>query len=235
MNESASASDGLATDNILTIDGPSGAGKGSIAQLAAAKLGWHLLDSGALYRLTALSAVRQGVSFEDENALAELAENLGVRFEPSTFGEPVQVILAGEDVTRELRTETAGNNASKVAPLAKVRQALLQRQRDFAKMPGLVADGRDMGTVVFPQAKFKVFLSASAQARAERRYKQLKDKGEDVKIAPLLKEIEERDARDIGRKNAPLKAAEDALVIDSTNFSIQEVLDQVLAFIESKR
>ena len=235
MNGSASTSDSGTTDNILTIDGPSGAGKGSIAQLVAAKLGWHLLDSGALYRLTALSAARHGVSFEDEAGLAEIAANLDVRFEPSDFGEPVQVILAGENVTRELRTETAGNNASKVAPLAQVRAALLQRQRDFAKPPGVVADGRDMGTVVFPHAKYKIFLSASAQARAERRYKQLKEKGEDVKIAPLLKEIEERDARDIGRKNAPLKAADDALVIDSTDFSIQEVLDQVLAFIESKR
>jgi cytidylate kinase len=235
MADSVSVTDSLVCDDILTIDGPSGAGKGSIAQLVAARLGWHLLDSGALYRLTALSAERNGVSFEDESALANIAANLDVRFEPSGFGEPVQVILAGENVTRELRTETAGNNASKVAPLAAVRAALLQRQRDFARSPGLVADGRDMGTVVFPDAKYKVFLSASAQARAERRYKQLKEKGEDVKIAPLLKEIEERDARDMGRKNAPLRAADDALVIDSTDFSIQEVLDQVLAYIESKR
>ena len=221
--------------NILTIDGPSGAGKGSIAQLVAKQLGWHLLDSGALYRLTALAAIRQGVAFEDEAGLANIAANLDVSFEPSEYGEPVQVILSGENVTRALRMETAGNNASKVAPLAGVRAALLERQRDFARESGLVADGRDMGTVVFPQAKFKVFLSASAQARAERRYKQLKEKGEDVKIAPLLKEIEERDARDMGRKNAPLKAAEDALVIDSTDYSIEEVLDQVLAFIASKR
>ncbi len=220
---------------ILTIDGPSGAGKGSIAQLVSKKLGWHLLDSGALYRLTALSALKKGVSFENEAALADIAGQLDVQFEPSEFGEPVQVILSGENVTRELRTETAGNNASKVAPLAKVRAALLQRQRDFACAPGLVADGRDMGTVVFPHAKYKIFLSASAEARAQRRFKQLKEKGEDVKIAPLLKEIEERDARDMGRSNAPLRAAEDALVIDSTDFSIQEVLDQVLEFIESKR
>lgn len=235
MSESSAEAVYVPCDNILTIDGPSGAGKGSIAQLVAKRLGWYLLDSGALYRLTALSAERNGVSFDDETALADIAANLDVKFEPSEYGEPVQVILFGENVTRALRTETAGNNASKVAPLAGVRAALLERQRDFARAPGLVADGRDMGTVVFPDAKYKVFLSASAQARAERRYKQLKEKGEDVKIAPLLKEIEERDARDMGRKNAPLVAADDALVIDSTDFSIQEVLDQVLAYIASKR
>lgn len=220
---------------ILTIDGPSGAGKGTIAQLIAKRLGWHLLDSGALYRLTALSAEKAGVALDDEIALVEIAGQLDVSFEPSGFGEPVQVLLAGENVTRELRAETAGNNASKIAPLAGVREALLQRQRDFARQPGLVADGRDMGTVVFPYAKYKVFLSASAQARAERRCKQLKEKGEGVKVARLLKEIEERDARDMGRKNAPLRPADDALVIDSTDFSIQEVLDKVLVFIESKQ
>lgn len=219
---------------VLTIDGPSGAGKGSIAHLISKKLGWHLLDSGALYRLTALSAQKQGVSFEDELSLSNIAAKLEVEFQPSGFGEPVQVILSGENVTNELRLETTGNNASKIAPLAGVRAALLQRQKDFALAPGLVADGRDMGTVVFPDAKYKIFLSASAQARAERRYKQLKDKGEDVKIAPLLKEIEERDERDMGRKNAPLKPAKDALLIDSTDFSIEEVLSKVIEHIASK-
>ena len=222
------------TCNVLTIDGPSGAGKGSIAQLVSRKLGWNLLDSGALYRLTALSAQKQGISFEDEEALVKIAEKLNVTFKPSGFGEPVQVILDGEDVTRDLRLESTGNNASKIAPLAGVRAALLQRQRDFAVPPGLVADGRDMGTVVFPNAKYKIFLSASAQARAERRFKQLKDKGEDVKIAPLLREIEERDERDMGRKNSPLKPAEDALLIDSTDFSIDEVMEKVIKFIESR-
>jgi len=220
--------------SVLTIDGPSGSGKGSIAQLVAKRLGWHLLDSGALYRLTALSATEQGVKFDDEVGLAGVAENLDVEFLPSEFGEPVSVLLAGKDVTNEIRTEVAGNNASKIAPLASVRRALLQRQRDFSKAPGLVADGRDMGTVVFPAAEFKVFMTASARARAERRYKQLKNKGEDVKIAPLLKEIEERDARDIGRANAPLKAADDAQVIDTTQFSIEEVLSQVLGLIGSE-
>ncbi len=216
---------------VLTIDGPSGAGKGSIAQLVAKALGWSLLDSGALYRLTALSAKRQNVSLDDEQALAKVAEGLVVEFLPSEFGEPVKVLLNGDDVTNEIRTEVAGNDASKIAPLAGVRKALLQRQRDFSTETGLVADGRDMGTVVFPQAEYKVFMTASAEERAERRYNQLKTKGEDVSIAALLKEIEERDARDMGRKNAPLKAASDAEVIDTTRFSIEEVLAQVMSLI----
>jgi len=223
---------------VLTIDGPSGAGKGSIAQLVAKKLGWSLLDSGALYRLTALSAIKQGVSFEDEQALAVVAQGLNVEFLPSEFGQPVKVLLDGVDVTSEIRTETAGNNASKIAPLAGVRAALLQRQRDFSTSKGLVADGRDMGTVVFPVADYKVFMTASAEERAERRYNQLKNKNgqlksedKDVSIAALKKEIEERDARDMGRKNAPLKAADDAKVIDTTRFSIEEVLEQVMGLI----
>ena len=219
---------------VLTIDGPSGAGKGSIAQLVAKQLGWSLLDSGALYRLTALAASHAGVPFDDEDALARVAQSLKVEFVPSAYGEPVKVLLDGHDVTGEIRTETAGNNASKVAPLAAVRAALLQRQRDFAVGHGVVADGRDMGTVVFPNADYKIFMTASAQERAERRYKQLKAKGEDVKIAPLLREIEERDARDMGRKNAPLKPAEDAYLIDTTGLSIEEVLKKVVGFIEGK-
>ncbi len=220
---------------VLTIDGPSGAGKGSIAQLVAQKLGWHLLDSGALYRLTALAAAKLGVSFSDEESLAEVAQKLDVEFVPSEYGEPVRVLLGGEDVTNDIRTEHVGNDASKIAPLTGVRAALLQRQRDFAREPGLVADGRDMGTVVFPSATVKIFMTASAQERAERRYKQLKDKGEDVKIAPLLKEIEERDARDMGRKNAPLKAADDAHVIDTTGISIDEVLEKVMGLVAAKQ
>ncbi len=219
------------TPPVLTIDGPSGSGKGSIAQLVARQLGWHLLDSGALYRLTALAAVRQGIDLADEQAVAECAAGLDIEFLPSEFGEPVKVVMAGEDVTREIRTETAGNNASKVAALQSVRAALLQRQRDFLVAPGLVADGRDMGTVVFPDAPFKVFMIASAQARAERRYKQLKAQGEDVRIATLLREIEERDARDMGRKNAPLKPADDAVTIDTTDLSIDQVLARVMSLI----
>ena len=172
---------------VLTIDGPSGSGKGSICQLVAKKLGWHLLDSGALYRLTALAASRKGIDLQDESAVAECASALDIEFKASNFGEPVKVMLQGEDVSKELRTETCGNNASIVAALPQVRAALLQRQRDFRMAPGLVADGRDMGTVVFPDAPVKVFMIASAEARAERRFKQLKAQGEDVRIATLLR------------------------------------------------
>ncbi|KZZ81817.1 cytidylate kinase, partial [Oleiphilus sp. HI0133] len=169
--------------------------------------------------------------FGDEAGLASLAATLDCEFKASEDGEPVRVFLGGEDVTSELRLETTGNNASKVAVLPKVREALLQRQRDFQQLPGLVADGRDMGTVVFPEAPFKVFLTASAQARAERRHQQLKAQGEDVKIATLLQEIEARDARDMGRKAAPLKAADDAIIIDTTEFSIEQVLEKVLSLV----
>jgi len=213
---------------VLTIDGPSGSGKGTLSQVVARKLGWHLLDSGALYRLTAHAAVRKGLDMSDVQGVAECAASLDVTFLPTEFGEPVAVKLDGETVTREIRSETAGNNASKVAVMPEVRAALLQRQRDFQKPPGLVADGRDMGTVVFPNADVKVFLIASAQARAERRLKQLKGQGEDVKIATLLREIEERDDRDMNRKNAPLRPADDAVTIDTTDLSIEQVVASVM-------
>jgi len=217
---------------VLTIDGPSGSGKGSITQMVAKHLGWHILDSGALYRLTALAAERGGVALDDAPALALIARGLDIEFLASSEGEPVKVVLGGEDVSQALRLETTGNNASKVAVLTEVREALLQRQKDFRQGPGLVADGRDMGTVVFPDAPYKVFLTASAQARAERRYQQLKQQGEDVRIATLLREIEQRDARDMGRKAAPLKAADDAVTIDTTAFSIDQVLKKVLSLID---
>ncbi|WP_404363379.1 (d)CMP kinase [Marinobacter sp.] len=214
---------------VITVDGPGGAGKGTITQMLARQLGWHLLDSGALYRLTALAALRRGVSLEDVDRLVEVAAALDVAFEPTAPGEPVRVFLEGEDVTSEVRTEACGDNASQVAVIQPVRDALLQRQRDFQQAPGLVADGRDMGTVVFPEADTKIFLTASAEVRAERRYRQLKDAGVDVNIETLLEEIRARDERDMNRSAAPLRPAEDAQVIDSTGLSIEEVLDRVMA------
>lgn len=214
---------------VITVDGPGGSGKGTVTQMLAKTLGFHLLDSGALYRLTALAAVRQGVSLDDEAALVDVAASLDVAFEPTPAGEPVKVILAGEDVTSDIRTETCGDNASRVAVMQPVRDALLQRQRDFRKAPGLVADGRDMGTVIFPDAPVKIFLTASAEERARRRYSQLKDAGVDVNIDALLEEIRVRDERDMNRSAAPLKPADDAQVIDSTGLSIEEVLERCVA------
>ncbi|BAX52655.1 Cytidylate kinase [Photobacterium damselae subsp. piscicida] len=217
---------------VITVDGPSGAGKGTLCMLLAEKLGWNLLDSGAIYRVLALAAIHHDVDLESEDALVPLAANLDVQFVAE--GELVKVILEGEDVSNTLRTEKVGNTASKVAALPRVREALLRRQRAFSEAPGLVADGRDMGTVVFPSAEVKIFLDASAEERANRRMNQLQKKGLDVNFDSLLSEIQERDYRDRNRAVAPLRPAEDALTIDSTELTIEEVLAQVVAFVESK-
>lgn len=213
---------------VITVDGPSGVGKGTISQLLTQRFGWHFLDSGALYRLTALAARRQGVGFDDAAGLARVARELPVEFRPQAVGD-LQIFLYGQEVSREIRTEQAGNDASRVAAVPAVREALLARQRAFRQAPGLVADGRDMGTTVFPDAPLKIFLTASAEVRAERRYKQLKEKGLDANLHSLFIEIAERDERDRNRSVSPLKPAEDAVVIDTSTLGIEEVLAVVLA------
>ncbi|CEO39691.1 (d)CMP kinase [Photobacterium kishitanii] len=217
---------------VITVDGPSGAGKGTLCMLLAEKLGWNLLDSGAIYRVLALAALHHGVDTESEEALVPLAAHLDVQFVAE--GELVRVILEGEDVSDTLRTEKVGNAASKVAALPRVREALLRRQRAFSEQPGLVADGRDMGTVVFTSAEVKIFLDASAEERATRRMNQLQKKGLDVSFSSLLSEIQERDYRDRNRAVAPLRPADDALVLDSTEMSIEQVLEKVLAYVDAK-
>ncbi|MBV2120771.1 MAG: (d)CMP kinase [Candidatus Thiodiazotropha sp. (ex Ctena orbiculata)] len=207
---------------VITIDGPSGSGKGTLASRVAERLGWRLLDSGAIYRVLGLVVERAGISFENADKVAELAKNLDLTFEQG------KVLLGQDNVADAIRTETAGNAASKVAAIPQVRQALLDWQQSYAKAPGLVADGRDMGTVVFPTAEVKIFLTASVEERALRRYKQLKEKGLSVNLADLTDEIKERDERDSGRTVAPLKAASDAWQLDSTQFSADEVYQQVM-------
>jgi CMP/dCMP kinase len=213
--------------SVITIDGPSGSGKGTISRAVARSLGWALLDSGALYRLVALAARRASIGLEDAGLLGSLAERFNIRFGSNESGEEV-VWLDDEDVTRAIRTEGAGNDASKVAALAPVRAALLERQRRFAVPPGLVADGRDMGTVVFPQAKVKIFLTASPAERALRRYKQLKEKGVTANLAALSLEIAERDERDSTRSASPLVASADATMLDTTGMSVDDVVGRVL-------
>ncbi|MDH5785292.1 MAG: (d)CMP kinase [Chromatiales bacterium] len=212
---------------VITVDGPSGVGKGTISHLLAQHFGFHFLDSGALYRLTALAALRRGVDLTDEGAVAAIATNLDVVFLHDSSGE-VKILLENQDVSLDIRTEKAGNNASKVAVLPAVRAALLQRQRDFAEAPGLVADGRDMGTTVFSQASVKLFLTASAEVRAERRYKQLIEKGLDANLRGLIEEIEQRDERDRSRSTSPLRPADDAITLDTSNRSIEEVFAEAL-------
>lgn len=215
---------------VVTIDGPSGVGKGTISQLLADRLGWNFLDSGALYRLVGLAARRHAIALDDAPRLRGLSLALDVRFIAQPAGSP-KIILEGQEVTDEIRTESAGNDASKVAAILDVREALLQRQRDFRRPPGLVADGRDMGTTVFPDAGVKIFLTATAEARAERRYKQLKEKGLSVNVSALLSEIAERDERDRGRSASPLRPADDAFLIDTSTLGIQEVFAKVMEIV----
>ncbi|AHG81795.1 Cytidylate kinase [Bibersteinia trehalosi USDA-ARS-USMARC-188] len=215
---------------VITVDGPSGAGKGTLCHALAEKLNFEFLDSGAIYRILALAALKQAVSLDDENALATLALHLNVKFVPEQ-GE-IKVILNGENVGDQIRTAEAGQNASKVAVFPKVREALLQRQRDFSTERGLIADGRDMGTIVFPDAQIKFFLDASAEERTKRRVKQLQEKGFNANFDEILAEIKERDYRDRNRPVAPLVPADDALILDSTYLSIEEVIQQALAYID---
>jgi len=215
---------------VVTIDGPSGSGKGTIARRVAGQLGWHLLDSGALYRLVALAASENGISLDNIAALVELAADLDVVFGSDTAGEE-QILLQGRDVTKQIRTEDCGTGASAVAALPAVRNALLGLQRGFRKEPGLVADGRDMGTHVFADAGLKVFLTATPQERAKRRHKQLNDKGIDVSLAALSRDIEERDRRDSERSVAPLRPAADARILESSGKSIEDVTRTVLDWV----
>jgi cytidylate kinase len=211
---------------IITVDGPSGAGKGTVSRILAKQLGFHYLDSGALYRLLGLVAIRHGLEIEANSELIPLAENMDVRFEALPNGRNI-VLLEGEDVTNELRTEHAGALASKVAANPNVRKALLVRQHEFAKPPGLVADGRDMGTKVFPDAQLKIFLTASIEERANRRYKQLLEQGENVSLRALEEQVRSRDERDMNRKASPLAIAEDAVEVDTSDLSIQEAVDRL--------
>jgi cytidylate kinase len=218
---------------VITVDGPSGAGKGTVSHLLADTLGWHFLDSGALYRVTGQACLVEGVSWDDPAAVTEIARSLDVTFTYADSGE-VLVAYKGQDVSAAIRTEEGGRGASTVAAIPSVRTALLARQREFRREPGLVADGRDMGTVVFRDAPLKFFLTASARERAERRYKQLIQKGGSVSLPRLLEDIEERDARDSSRSVSPLVPAEDAIVIDSTAIPIEQVFDQVMQKVAEK-
>ncbi len=217
---------------VITIDGPSGAGKGTVCRLLAQKLGWEILDSGAIYRVLALASIHHQIKPTDEESLIPLAAHLDVQF--TSEDNLPKIILEGEEVTHSIRNEEVGGVASQVAALPRVREALLRRQRAFRQSPGLIADGRDMGTIVFPDAQIKVFLTASAEERADRRFKELKDKGHDVKIGDLLSDIQARDDRDMNRSVAPLVPAAEAICIDSTTVSAQEVYEQLMKVVQDK-
>lgn len=210
---------------VITIDGPSASGKGTVSRLIAQRLGWHLLDSGALYRLTGLAARRAGISLADETALQFVAESLVIEFRAGTEG--TAIFLDGVEVTQEIRTEESSQAASKIAVLPSVRLALLARQRAFRQPPGLVADGRDMGTIVFPEAQLKIFITATAEERAKRRFKQLKELGISGNLADLLTELRERDARDQQRTTSPLVPAKESVLIDTTHKNIEQVVEMI--------
>jgi len=213
---------------VLTIDGPSGAGKGTVSRAVAKKLGWNYLDSGSIYRSLAIAVLKQAVDLADEVAIVNVAQAMTLEFD---CNDELVVRLDGEDITSQLGLESTGNAASIVAALPEVRRILLQKQKDFKRLPGLVADGRDMGTVVFPDAEYKVFLTASAAERANRRYKQLIEKGNDANLTQITNEIEERDRRDMERKTAPLAMANDALYIDSSDMTLNSVIEEVMNLI----
>ena len=218
---------------VLALDGPSGSGKGTIGQICAAEFGWHYLDSGAIYRSLAWVAMQQKVALDDVNQLTKLADELKLVCHVR-LDDVAQIEVNGEFVTEQLRTEEVGEIASKIAPLSQVRASLLNLQRRSQKSPGLVADGRDMGTVVFPDASFKVFLTASAEIRAQRRFDQLKSKGFDVNLARLLESIQARDVRDSSRKASPLKASSDALILDTSDLSIEEVVARIMSHVNQR-
>ncbi len=215
---------------VMTLDGPAGAGKGTVSRGIAKRLGWHYLDSGAIYRSLAIAVQDAGVELDDINGMVEVAKKMDLSF---GSGDTPVVMLDGQIISDRITSEICGNITSKIAALGPIRQALLSKQREFRKRPGLVADGRDMGTVVFPDAEFKVFLTASAEERAQRRYKQLKEKGIDVSLTGLAKEIEERDRRDMERSESPLKMADDAVLVDTSDMSIDEVINHCLALLNA--
>ena len=220
---------------VLALDGPSGSGKGTVGQILAQQLGWHFLDSGALYRTLGVAAERARVDLEDKPGLARLARDMNLRFVPRSSGDTVDVVLDGVDVGGRLRTEESGRRASILAAIPEVRQALLQKQHSFRQPPGLVADGRDMGSTVFPDAILKIYLTASPEVRAERRYKQLKEKGFDANLQRLLDEIRERDARDAGREASPLKPAENAYILDTSQLDISGVVERIYGLLQERQ